>query len=162
MHRLFFACIIVLALFVPAVRGQAASFQPSPGAITIDIVHLVNQRRVAAGLDPLIVNAILMAEAQRFSAVQAEMGRLSHRGTDGSNAGLRLSRAGYRWAFFGENLAAGQETAEEVVADWMASPSHRANLLTSKAREIGIGHTLRANDSSRYFDYYVMEIGRAR
>lgn len=162
MTRYFFALIILLALFVPAVRAQAAAFQPRPSATVTRIVQMVNAKRAAAGLKPLTVNATLMAEAQRFSGVQADIGKVTHRGTDGSNAGQRLTRAGYRWAFYGENLAAGQETAEEVVAAWMASPTHRANLLTPKAREIGIGHTFRANDQAGYYDYYTMEIGRAR
>ncbi len=162
MTRTFFALIIFIALFVPAVRTQAASFQPRPSATAERIVQLVNERRAAAKLKPLTVNSVLMTEAQRFSGVQAEMGKISHRGTDGTNAGQRLSKAGYRWAYYGENLAAGQETAEEVVAAWMASPTHRANVLTPKAREIGIGHTFSANDQAGYYDYYAMEIGRAR
>src|SRR5687767_4167447 len=93
-----------------------------------------------------------------FSAVQARLGYLTHRGDDGTNAGQRLTRAGYRWSFYGENLAAGQATPAEVVADWMASPSHRAIILHPRAREIGIGHTHRANDPNRYFDYWVMEV----
>jgi uncharacterized protein YkwD len=162
MNRYFFALIVLIALFVPAVRTQAAAHQPKPSATVTRIVQLVNQRRAAAGLKPLTVNATLMAEAQRFSGVQAAIGKVSHRGNDGSNAGQRLTRAGYRWSFYGENLAAGQETAEEVVAAWMASPTHRANVLTPKAREIGIGHTFSANDQAGYYDYYAMEIGRAR
>ena len=162
MTRKLLALIAFIALFVPAVRTQAASFQPRPSATATRIVQLVNERRAAAGLKPLKVNALLMAEAQRFSGVQAAMGRISHRGTDDTNAGQRLSKAGYRWSFYGENLAAGQETAQEVVAAWMASPTHRANVLSPKAREIGIGHTFRADDAHGFFDYYVMEIGRSR
>jgi uncharacterized protein YkwD len=162
MHRSLLAIIVFIALFVPAVRAQAAPIQPKPSASATRIVQLVNQRRAAAGLKPLRVNSLLMREAQRFSGVQAALGRLSHRGTDGTTAGQRLTRAGYRWAFYGENLAAGQQSAEEVVAAWMASPSHRANVLSPKAREIGVGHTLRGDDPAGYYDYYTMEIGRAR
>ena len=162
MNRYFFALIIVAALLVPAVRTQAAALQPKPSATAQRIVLLINQKRSQVGLKPLAVNPILTNEAQRFSAVQAAMGKVSHRGTDGSTAGQRLTRAGYRWAFYGENLAAGQASAEEVVAAWMGSPTHRANVLSPKAREIGIGHTLRSDDPANYYDYYAMEIGRSR
>ena len=40
---------------------------------------------------------------------------------------------------FGENLARGQLTAEDVMNDWMASPGHRANILTELFIDIGIG-----------------------
>ena len=162
MNRYYFVLMLFVALVVPTVRTQAAPQQLRPSATATRIVQLINQKRAAAGLKPLVVNSLLMGEAQRFSAVQAAMGKISHRGIDGTNAGLRLTRAGYRWAFYGENLAAGQESADEVVAAWMASPSHRANVLSPKAREIGIGHTMRADDPSNYYDYYAMEIGRSR
>jgi uncharacterized protein YkwD len=160
MTRKLFALILFFSLFVPAVQAQAASREAARSATTVRIVNLVNARRATAGLRPLAINATLMREAQRFSGVQAAMGTISHRGNDGTNAGQRLARAGYNWRFYGENLAAGQETPEAVVAAWMASPTHRANILTPKAREIGIGHTFRANDPSRFYDYYTMEIGR--
>jgi uncharacterized protein YkwD len=126
------------------------------------VIALINARRAAAGLYPVVLQGTLQAEAQRFSAVQAHLGRITHRGTDGSTAGQRLTRAGYRWRFWGENLAAGQANADQVVAAWMASPSHRANILSPTAREIGIGHTVRPNDPARYYDYWTMEAGRSR
>jgi uncharacterized protein YkwD len=161
MTRKLFALILFFSLFVPAVQAQAAS-RTNVTPMAARIVELVNARRTAAGLRPLTINATLMNEAQRFSGVQAAMGTISHRGNDGTNAGQRLARAGYNWRFYGENLAAGQETPEAVVAAWMASPTHRTNVMSVKAREIGIGHTFRADDPSFFFDYYVMEIGRAR
>jgi uncharacterized protein YkwD len=121
-------------------------------------VELVNAERIAAGLPTLVVHDMLMAEAQRFSAVQASLGTLSHRGNDGTTAGQRLTRAGYRWAFYGENLAAGQTTPEALVAAWMASPSHRANVLSRRAVDMGVGHTQHVNDPSGYVDYYVLEV----
>jgi uncharacterized protein YkwD len=126
------------------------------------MIALVNEQRRAAGLRPVHANAFLMAEARRFSGVQARLGYLSHRGDDGSTAGQRLTRAGYRWSFYGETLAAGPETPERAVERWMASPSHRAILLHALAREIGVGHTFRPNDPNRYYDYWVLEFGRPR
>ena len=126
------------------------------------IVELANEQRAAAGLAPLAVNAILMNEAQRFSAVQAEMGTLSDHGIDGTDPGQRLTTAGYIWSFCGENLASGQRTAGEVVATWMNSPTHRAIILSLEAAEIGIGHSIRVDDASGTVNYFVMEVGRPR
>ena len=164
MHRYLFAVLVLFALLVPSVHTTVHA-APSRVAVSADaarVVQLINVRRAAAGLRPVTINATLMAEAQRFSRVQAALGRLTHRGADNTTAGQRLTRAGYRWGFYGENLAAGQQTPAEVVAAWMTSPGHRANILAPQAREIGIGHTVRANDPSRYFDYWAMEAGRPR
>lgn len=163
LRRLCFALMIAglfSPLFQPSALAAPARY-PARSA-TARIVELVNARRAASGLRPVAVNWALMGEAQRFSAVQARLGYLSHRGVDGTTAGQRFMRVGYRWSFYGENLAAGQETAEQVVAAWMASPSHRAVMLNPLAREIGVGHTYRAGDPSGYIDYWVLELGQSR
>ena len=67
-----------------------------------------------------------------------------------------------RRAFYGENLAAGQESPEAVVVGWMNSASHRANVLHPLAKEIGIGYTVRSDDPTGYVTYYVMEVGARR
>ncbi len=143
-----------------AIQAAPASVELTP--FTARVVELINAERAQAGLPALRVHSMLMAEAQRFSGVQADLGALSHRGNDGSTAGQRLTRAGYRWAFFGENLAAGQTTPEAVVAAWMGSPTHRANVLSRRVVDLGVGHTLRGNDPSGFFDYYVLEVAISR
>jgi uncharacterized protein YkwD len=160
MLRFAFAVVVFVALMLTSVPSTHAASLASPDATRI--IELINDHRAAAGLRPVTLNVILMTEAQRFSGVQAELGTLSHRGTDNTTGGQRLTAAGYRWSFWGENLAAGQETAEQVVAAWMASAGHRANVLSPLAREIGIGHTLKADDAAGYYDYWVMEVGKSR
>ena len=51
----------------------------------------------------------------------------------------RLKEAGDAWAAYGENIAEGQRTAQDVVASWMKSPPHRANILDTGFTEIGVG-----------------------
>jgi uncharacterized protein YkwD len=163
---LFAFCLTLSSLSMPAYTTAAPVSQPSAeqaqarrSAMMQRIVELINLRRREAGLAPLTPHQTLTDCAQKYSEVQAARGDISHTGPDGSNPGQRLSRCGYRWRSYGENLAAGQSSAEEVVAAWMASPGHRRNILSTKVREIGIGHTYRAGDPNRYYDYYVMEAG---
>jgi uncharacterized protein YkwD len=163
MLRRIVVFLLLTMLLIPrpgATLAAPRTVEISPMAARI--IDLVNQQRSAAGLGALNVHAVLMTEAQRFSVVQADLGSISHRGNDGTNAGQRLTRAGYNWRFFGENLAAGHQTAEDVVAAWMKSPTHRAVVLHVKAREIGIGYTYRANDPNMFRSYYVMEVGQQR
>src|SRR5713226_4782392 len=65
---------------------------------------------------------------------------LSHTGPDGSTFEHRINAAGYSdWTAIGENIAAGQQSPQQVVDDWMNSPGHRANILDPSFRDVGIG-----------------------
>lgn len=161
-HRILILLLLAIACVSAGNASiRAAARPPVVSPTAARIVELINARRARAKLASVRVNTTLMAAAQSFSTVQASLGRLSHRGVDNTSAGQRLSRSGYRWRFFGENLAAGQDTPEAVVEAWMNSPSHRAIVLHGSAREIGIGHTFKPNDPSGYYDYWVLEVGQA-
>jgi hypothetical protein len=62
-----------------------------------------------------------------------------HRGSDGSEPRDRVARAGYKSRLTGENIALGPESAEEVVAGWLDSPGHCANIMEPRFQDIGIG-----------------------
>jgi uncharacterized protein YkwD len=163
---IFALLLSAIALFAPTHAAVAApAAQPANAKLSADmnrIVELVNLRRREAGLAPVVVHGTLMACAQQYSDVQASQGALNHTGPDGSTPGQRLSRCGYRWKHFGENLAAGFTNPDELVAAWMASPGHRKNILNRKVVEIGLGYAHRSDDPARYYDYYVMEVGIRR
>jgi len=55
----------------------------------------------------------------------------------------------------GENIGAGYTTPADVVNGWMNSPGHRDNLLNSKYREIGVGHST----GGSWGNYWTMDLG---
>ena len=57
------------------------------------------------------------------------MNRMTHTGSDGSDAGDRLTRAGFVWRAWGENVAAGYTSVQSVFDGWMASAAHKAQIL---------------------------------
>jgi uncharacterized protein YkwD len=118
--------------------------------LAAEVVRLTNLERAAAGRAPLAVHPAVWSAAMSHSADQAAMGRMSHTGSDGSDAGTRLTRAGFTWRTWGENVAAGQRTAADVVSAWMGSSVHRANILSSTFTVIGIGVATTAN-GTRYW-----------
>jgi uncharacterized protein YkwD len=136
--------------------------QPTLDPILQRLVDLTNAVRRDHGLAQLAVSPALSQVAAEYSQVQAAQGRLSHTGPDGSRAGDRVSRGGYRWSFVAENLAAGQADADAVFASWMNSDGHRANMLNANAREIGIGRTFVAQDPARFANYWVMLLAAPR
>ncbi|MEU6478189.1 CAP domain-containing protein [Streptomyces sp. NPDC047017] len=120
-----------------------ASSTPAGGATasgtTARIVALVNAERAKAGCSALTLDPALTKAAQEHSADMAAHQNMSHTGSDGSAPSDRISAAGYDWSAYGENVAYGYATPEEVMAGWMASPGHRANILDCSFKEIGVG-----------------------
>ncbi|MFF4547804.1 CAP domain-containing protein [Streptomyces sp. NPDC001435] len=103
------------------------------------IVQLVNAERAKVGCSALTLNATLSKAAQAHSDDMAAHQNMSHTGSDGSSPGDRITRAGYTWSAYGENVAYGYSTPEQVMAGWMASPGHKANILNCSFKEIGVG-----------------------
>ena len=81
----------------------------------------------------------------RQSRWQASIDEMTHVGPRGGDAGDRLTSVGYPWHLWGENVAAGQRTAYQVVRAWMASPGHRANMLNPAARHIAVARRVSAD-----------------
>ncbi|UXY25625.1 CAP domain-containing protein [Streptomyces sp. HUAS TT20] len=121
----------------------AAPSAPKPTAtasgVVARIVQLVNAERAKVGCSALTLNATLSKAAQAHSADMAAHQNMSHTGSDGSSPGDRITRAGYTWSAYGENVAYGYSTPESVMAGWMASPGHKANILNCSFKEIGVG-----------------------
>lgn len=102
------------------------------------VAELVNEERAKAGFSPLAVNT------QAMNAADVRAGEIasnfSHSRPDGSSFSTALTEAGVKYRASGENIAYGQRTPEEVMAGWMNSEGHRANILNPDFTSIGIGH----------------------
>jgi uncharacterized protein YkwD len=77
--------------------------------------------------------------------------------TNGSTLRERVPAAGYKYSSAGENLGAGQSSVAQVVAEWVASPSHCATLM--KANFVDMGVSCKANAGTAYGIYWTMELG---
>jgi uncharacterized membrane protein YgcG len=64
---------------------------------------------------------------------------LSHTGSDGSQLSDRISAAGYEFRASAENIAYNYTDPAAVMAGWMGSPGHRANILNENYCEMGVG-----------------------
>lgn len=87
-------------------------------------------------------NGALGDAALVHSRGMAEHRYFSHRGKDGSDVAERAAKAGYRWRRIGENIAAGQSSTEEVVAGWLSSPGHCANIMNGSFTEMGAAYAV--------------------
>ncbi len=155
-----YGAIAGLGLLAPQCAPQyapapAPASAPAPSGLQ-QVVDLTNQRRAEHGLGALAVHAVLNAAAQGHSQDQAARDTMSHTGSDGSNPGDRIARAGYRFSAWAENVAMGYPDAASVMAGWMNSPGHRANILNGNVTQIGIGLAYAADGSP----YWTMTLAR--
>ena len=106
-------------------------------------------------------NAALLHAAAAHSRDMAATGRFSHSGRDGSTLAGRIDAAGYAWSRIGENIATGQKSADAVIADWMSSDDHCANLMNADFRDAALA-CAPGTATSAYKTYWTMELARPR
>lgn len=121
--------------------------QAAQAAVTADeqqqavqlIFDQTNQARVANGLKPLVLNDGISKVSQAWSEEQANRGSMQHN----PDYAFQIPAG---WNSAGENVAMGQRY-EDVVAAWMNSTGHRANILGDYT-DIGIGYYVDANGTT--------------
>ena len=154
-----------VAAMAPAGCAGAA-LQPENAAFEQRVVDLVNTQRRAAGLPPLKPVESLTSAARWFAHDMASNDYFAQDHDTYRREGGRLVRAcdwSERLAWFypggsalAENIAAGYDTPEKVVAVWLGSPSNRAKMLAHGQWETGAGYW--AGGSAGH--YWVLDLGR--
>ena len=104
-----------------------------------EVLKIVNRHRIEQGSECLSVFDSLQQAATVRSVEIITL--FEHRRPDGSDCFTVLDEYGIRRTGSGENIAAGQRSAREVMLGWMNSPGHRANILNEGYTHIGIGYT---------------------
>ncbi len=127
----------------------------SDGTIT-SLFQFSNDARVKAKQNALTLSPQLSAAAQRHANDLANGAKFSHTGSDGSQMGDRIKATGYVFRTAGENIymQAPRNGPADAVKGWLNSPGHRANLLSNKFTEIGLGYASNGNKH-----YYVQVFG---
>ena len=125
------------------------------GSTASQVISLVNAARADAGCGPVSANGALASAAQAHSADMAANDYFSHTSQDGRSFSDRIRAAGYSGGAMAENIAAGQSSASSVMAGWMDSPGHRANILNCTYRHIGVG----VATGGSYGTYWTQDFG---
>ena len=137
---------IAKALAVPCENTQLLPEVSNLELIRTAVLCLVNRERAQNGLAPLSTNAALQAAAEGHSEEMIAADYFEHISPSGLTPVERIRMAGYFPSpelgyVIGENIAWGTlslSTPQAIVAAWMASPGHRANILESRYVETGI------------------------
>jgi len=120
--------------------------RPAPPArslatIVDTVLLLTNRERARASLTPLRRNADLTRAAQLQAEQMAAAGKLAHEvpGSRYPTLASRLRLIGYQYRAVGENVAEGYTSGAALMAGWMTSAPHRANILSARFTETGVG-----------------------
>ncbi len=113
-----------------------------------EVMVLVNQARWDNGaLPPLKRIDLLDNSSETHSDNMAAREFFAHCDPDtGTLPWDRMQAAGYNWNSAAENIAAGYSTPAAVMTGWMNSSGHRANILSTSYRELGIGYVYQSGD----------------
>ena len=115
------------------------------------VVELVNIERAKYGLSALTLNTELSAVARAKSQDMKDKQYFSHTSPTYGSPFDMMKSFGISYKTAGENIAMGYRTPEAVVEGWMNSEGHRANILNSSFKEIGVGHVVSGNYWTQMF-----------
>jgi LysM repeat protein/uncharacterized protein YkwD len=148
---------LVVTLLGAILTGSPAKAQTDAEAVqqlsgaAQEILSSINQHRVNAGLNALVVDPLLNQAAQNHATDMMVNYNYSHRGSDGSSVKMRVARTGYAadpWV--SENWVSSR-SVDGAMRWWMNDYIHRVNILTGRWREIGVGIATRPNTGEMIF-----------
>jgi uncharacterized protein YkwD len=129
--------VVMLMALSPAVIVAAPSAQAAPSAAAVAayearVIYRINVVRKSYHKGKLAPAACPDRYAEAWSRHLASTGRFYHRQMLPFLRGCKAQRVA-------ENLARGNVSADRIVAAWMKSPGHRANVLDGRLTRIGVG-----------------------
>src|SRR3990167_10711247 len=107
--------------------------------IQSEIISLTNAERAQNNVKTLNENKKLNDAAQAKANDMVMRGYFAHQGPDGKEPWAWVTAAGYDYLYAGENLAVRFVDSKDVVSGWMASPTHRANIVKPAYADVGVG-----------------------
>lgn len=140
-YRFVRRAVVGASVLVAFGEPDLANPLQGPGALTnrrvaVETIAGIVQERRINGLAGLKEHPLLTECANAYAVTLSNTSCMGHE--CGSTLTERLKMSGYSYSRCAENLAWGSGCADLVVAGWMGSPGHRANILTPELREIGL------------------------
>ncbi len=127
-----FLALFLFLVLLPASQAVASEISPK------SVIQLVNKERFSQGLNVLTENSILDKAAQNKLSDMIEKNYFAHTSPAGLSPWHWIEKSGYDYQYAGENLAINFTNTEDQHKAWMASATHRKNILNSGYKEIGV------------------------
>jgi len=107
--------------------------------LPVILANLTNVERQTQNLQTLTVNPILNKAAEMKAMDMATYGYFAHTSPEGKTPWYWIKKVGYKYQYAGENLAINFTDSKDVTNAWMASPTHKANIVKGNYTEVGTG-----------------------
>lgn len=131
--------IITGNIFIRLLDDPSLHILGFTSSVTIDeVVTATNEARTGAGLKSLVYSEKLADAARRKAANMISENYWAHTSPSGKSPWVWFKDAGYTYLYAGENLAKDFGSTDRLINAWMASPTHRDNVINNKYTEIGI------------------------
>ncbi len=127
------AVSIITAAFLP-VRLQTTGATVDE----ITVITATNQTRLANGLAPLESDKALADAAEAKAEDMIANGYFAHYYNGHTPWQFIDAAAGTDWKVAGENLAKNYDSTGALMDAWMASPTHKENILNASYERIGV------------------------
>ncbi len=135
---IYAAVIIVVKIVAVGFVSFYADRAEQSDVTPTNIVHLTNVARQSRNLSTLRSNTLLTKAAQAKANDMVQGHYFSHISPAKVTPWYWFKQAGYSYSYAGENLAIDYLQSEDVIQAWLSSASHRANLLSTKYKDIGV------------------------
>lgn len=130
--------LFLASFFIQTVKVKYPSVLGIQADISSDqLLFLTNKERQNTGVGPLVINDELSQAASAKADDMFQYNYWAHNSPSGKTPWAFITAAGYKYIYAGENLARGFTTTQSVIDAWMASPDHRANMLSSNYQDVG-------------------------
>ena len=120
-----------------------------------EVLKLVNVERTKRGLTPLKINTKLSNVATLKSQDMIDNNYFSHTSPRYGSPFDMMKQFGINYTAAAENIAKGQKTPQQVVNSWMNSSGHRANILSSKYTDLGVGIAKSSNGTIYWTQMFI-------
>jgi hypothetical protein len=139
-------------------RPETAAAAATKGSFDVGAaVRLISEYRTSRGLKPLTIDDKLMKIASDHAQRMASMDRMAHVLPGEGSFQQRIAAGGFQASMAAENVAAGQDSLQEVFDAWRKSPGHNANMLLDSVSRMGIA--LAIQPGGRYHTYWALVLG---
>lgn len=132
-------------------KGEQIAEQAGSTVQADEVLELVNQERSKQGLKALTLSDDLTNVATVKAKDMRDNGYFDHTSPTYGSPFEMMQSFGIQYQSAGENIAAGQKTAQEVMNSWMNSSGHRANILNADYEQLGVGYV----EGGNYQTYWV-------
>lgn len=130
--------LLLVAAACDSGEALAPELQSLPAEVSAFVAGM-NAHRAAVGCPELSWNEGVAGVAVAHSRDMVERDYFAHTNPDGASPFDRLAAAGVSFSSAAENIAYGYPTGSAVLAGWLGSPGHRANIENCNLTEHGVG-----------------------